>query len=231
MRMIEGPLDGARGRLSSGPTPVIRDRGEHDPRRRAAVHDRARDRTPRAEASVQVRAMARARTARTDTSIDPSWRDYEAEANVFASELLMPRHLVAPSCRGGATEPRDSARDRARVHDVDAGERDPLRAAHGDAARRSTPNAGRSNGRRGAADSRWNLPKGKPLPRGSFAYECARSVDVDDRPQELDAGIWFDTTEKVEIVEHSAPVSEAGGVITLLWVPENAATRLWPHAD
>ena len=70
--------------------------------------------------------------------------------------------------------------------------------------------------------------RGKQLPRGSMAYDCARNAEVDDRARAVHANVWFDTQEDVEIVEHSAPVSEAGGVITLLWVPDRIAIRLWP---
>ena len=70
--------------------------------------------------------------------------------------------------------------------------------------------------------------KGKPVARGSMAYDCARSGDIADRARSVPAKLWIDTNEDVEIIEHSAPVSQVGGVITLLWVPEIIAARLWP---
>jgi hypothetical protein len=70
--------------------------------------------------------------------------------------------------------------------------------------------------------------KNVPLSEKSYAYECASSQEHDDRARMIDANIWLDTTAPIEIVEHSAPVSEVGGVITLLWVPERAAAVLWP---
>ena len=63
-----------------------------------------------------------------------------------------------------------------------------------------------------------------------MALECARNANVHDEARTIDASVWFDTKERVQIVEHSAPVSEAGGVITLLWVPDSAAQRIWPQA-
>ena len=170
-------------------------------------------------------------TARLNKPTDPDQHDYEAEANVFASELLLPRELVAPRCHGAPPSleiPRAIAFEF--TMSVPASSiryvqltRDRCMAVYSE--RGKIEWAPRSRG------FKMELPKGKPLPRGSVAYDCARNVHVDDRPQARDARLWFDTTENVEIVEHSAPVSEAGGVITLLWVPENAATRLWPHAD
>ena len=99
MRIVEGPLRGARGRLSSGLTPIIRiaeNTIEEGARRFTIAHEIGHHvlRHPCKDAGG---ACASARAA---ASLDSSWRDYEAEANAFASELLMPRHLVAECCVG-----------------------------------------------------------------------------------------------------------------------------------
>ncbi|HEX4352957.1 MAG TPA: ImmA/IrrE family metallo-endopeptidase [Polyangiales bacterium] len=230
IRVIEGPLGGSRGRLSSGPKPLIRI--AEDP-----ILDGARRFTLAHEIAHHVLehpsmgAEGACASARENKAGDPNQRDYEVEANVFASELLMPRHLVAPRCEGEEPSleiPRAIAFEFATSIPASAIRyvqltRDRCAAVYSE--------RGKVEWAPSSRGFKVKIPKGKPLPRGSMAMECARSADVDDRSRSMDASIWFDTTEKVEIVEHSATVSEAGGVITLLWVPEPAAARLWKQTE
>src|SRR5262249_54722689 len=99
LRIVEGPLRGARGRLSLGRSPVIRiadDTIEEGARRFTIAHELAHYLLNH-PCSASHGACA---SARASEALHSNWRDYEAEANAFASELLMPRHLVAPHCIG-----------------------------------------------------------------------------------------------------------------------------------
>lgn len=226
MRIVEGPLHGARGRLSMGLRPVIRiaDNTIEEGARRFTIAHEIAHRVLRHPCKDAGGACA---SARASASLDSNWRDYEAEANAFASELLMPRHLVAPRCVGEPSLeiPRAIALEFTTSIPASA-----IRYVQLTNARCSAvfSQQGRIEWAPRSRGFKVTLPRGKVVPRNSFAYACARSQDHDDRARPLDASVWFDTPKRqIEIVEHSAPVSEAGGVITLLWVPEPAASVLW----
>jgi Zn-dependent peptidase ImmA (M78 family) len=228
VRIVEGPLRGARGRLSSGPTPVIRvaeDTINEGARRFTIAHELGHHLLKHpAHASQSACALARA-----DGPPDPDERDYEAEANAFASELLLPRHLVAPKCEGEPSLeiPRSIAFEflmSIPASSIRYVQLTRARCAAIYSERGAIEWAPKSHG------FKTRFTKGRPLPLGSMAFDCARNANVHDEARTIAASVWFDTKERVEIVEHSAPVSEAGGVITLLWVPDLAADRIWPRA-
>jgi len=226
MRIVEGPLRGARGRLSLGLTPIIRiaENTIEEGARRFTIAHEIGHRVLRHPYNDAGGACASARAA---ASLDSNWRDYEAEANAFASELLMPRHLVAPCCVGDPSLeiPRAIALEFTTSIPASA-----IRYIQMTSSRCAAvySQKGRIEWAPKSRGFKVSLQRGQSLPRESFAYACASSQDHDDRARKLDAGIWFDTPkQKIDIVEHSAPVSEAGGVITLLWVPEVAASTLW----
>lgn len=99
LRIVEGPLRGARGRLSVGPKPVIRiaDTTISDGARRFTIAHELAHHLLKHPVTCPEGACASARAAGPP---EPSHRDYEAEANAFASELLLPANLVAPRCEG-----------------------------------------------------------------------------------------------------------------------------------
>jgi Zn-dependent peptidase ImmA (M78 family) len=225
IRIVEGPLRGARGRLVSGPQPVIRiaDDTIEDGARRFTIAHEIGHHVLMHPCSGTHSACA---SARASAALDTNWRDYEAEANAFASELLMPRHLVAPRCDGEPSLeiPRAIALEFGTSIPASAIRYVQLTGARCAAVYSQRGTIEWAPKSRGFKET---LARGAAIPRGSFAYACARSQDHDDRARALDASVWFSTTKRIEIVEHSAPVSEAGGVITLLWVPEVAAAQLW----
>ncbi|MGE3460053.1 MAG: ImmA/IrrE family metallo-endopeptidase, partial [Kofleriaceae bacterium] len=101
LRIVEGPLRGARGRLSSGPRPVIRiadDTFTEGARRFTIAHELAH---------YILKHPSHGRHGpcrpRTNEPPNPAERDHEAEANTLASELLLPRRLVSPRCEGVPT--------------------------------------------------------------------------------------------------------------------------------
>lgn len=228
LQIVEGPLRGARGRLSAGPKPVIRiaDSTISDGARRFTIAHELAHHLLKHPAAGSDGACASARASKDS---DLNHRDYEAEANAFASELLLPRNLVAPRCEGSPSLEIPRAIAFEFTMSVPASSiryvqltRERCAAIYSE--RGEIEWAPKSRG------FKTRFPKGKPLPRGSMAYDCARNASVDDLARAIEASVWFDTTENLEIIEHSAPISEAGGVITLLWVPETAAERLWPRA-
>lgn len=228
LRIVEGPLRGARGRLSSGPKPVIRIAEDtiNEGARRFTVGHELGHHLLKHPAHESEGACA---SARANGPPNTSERDYEAEANGFASELLLPRHLVAPKCEGQPSLeiPRSIAFEflmSVPASSIRYVQLTRARCAAIYSERGTIEWAPKSHG------FKTRFAKGRALPPGSMAFECARNANVHDEARTIDASVWFDTKERVEIVEHSAPVSEAGGVITLLWVPDSAAQRIWPQA-
>lgn len=154
----------------------------------------------------------------------------EAEANTFAAELLMPEALLRRRCevspvdleiaRGIARDFRVSVLAAARRFVELTSERCALVFASGGVVRwvvRSpTFHPFIANGRRVDPDS--------------LAHDVMRGK-VDDRPQDVPASSWLDMSDDggTEIVEHAAPIPEAGAVASLLWIPERRAAALRCH--
>jgi Zn-dependent peptidase ImmA (M78 family) len=228
LRIVEGPLRGARGRLSSGPQPLIRiaENTINEGARRFTIAHELGHHLLKHPAHGSEGACA---SARADGPPNPRERDYEAEANAFASELLLPRHLVAPKCDGDPSLeiPRSIAFEflmSVPASSIRYVQLTRARCAAIYSERGSIEWAPKSHG------FKTRFARGRALPTGSMALECARNANVHDEARTIAANVWFDTKERVDIIEHSAPVSEAGGVITLLWVPDSVADRIWPRA-
>jgi hypothetical protein len=68
------------------------------------------------------------------------------------------------------------------------------------------------------------------LDPGSIAFDYFVKGSIESDPQRVAADAWLPATPSkvahVEIVEHSELVPESGGVLSLLWIPEDAAARL-----
>lgn len=153
-------------------------------------------------------------------------RDYEAEANAFAAELLMPASLLRRTCE---VSPVDLAVPRRIANDYNVS----ILAS----AIRFTELASErcaavfSVGRR----VKWFAPsstftraieRGKLLDATSLAWDYFANGTLADEPQPVPADAWLDTSADVEIVEHSICSHELGTVLTMLWVPERSAPRL-----
>ncbi len=223
LQIVEGPLRGARGRLAAGPRPVIRiadDTIQEGARRFTIAHELAHHVLghPTATEGCSERRESNLR--------ETAQRDHEAEANAFASELLMPRRLVAPrivGCTPSLEIPRAIAFEFSTSIPASA-----IRYVQLTKDRCAVVYSERGTVRWASRSYRFaaTIKKDTPVSHSSYAYECASTQDLDDRA--VDAGVWFTAKEPIAIVEHSAPVSEASGVITLLWVSEPAAAVLWP---
>ncbi len=228
LRIVEGPLRGARGRLSSGPRPVIRI-ADHTltegARRFTIAHEFAHYILKHPSHGPHGPC-----TARSNEPPNPAERDHEAEANTLASELLLPRRLVEPRCEGEPTLaiPRSIASEFVTSLQASSIRYVQLTKSHCSviySERGSIEWAPKSHG------FKTRLQKGQNVPVGSVAMECLHSTRAGDDARRIDARVWFDTKEQLEIIEHSALESDTGGVITLLWVPDLAAEKLWPRSS
>ena len=160
------------------------------------------------------------------TSLRGGDRDYEVEANAFASELLMPESLVRARCE---------------ISPVDLGV--PWQIAHEfsvsilASTRRFVELSSERCIAVFSADGvvQWRHPSatftrdiepGRRLAHDSVAWDFFAKGSIDDRPQPVPASAWLDTLAEVDIVEHSICSREHRTVLSLLWVPEHVAPRL-----
>jgi hypothetical protein len=153
-------------------------------------------------------------------------RNYEAEANAFAGELLMPAHLLQAACEVSPVSmeiPWRIARD----YDVSI-----LASAIRFAELASERCAAVFSSRREvvwtvpSATFPRDIPRGKRLDPESVAWDFFARGAIDDRAQPVPADAWLDTDVAVEIVEHSIASPQHGTVLSLLWIPEAAAGSL-----
>lgn len=153
-------------------------------------------------------------------------RDYEAEANAFASELLMPHALVNERCQQSPVS-LDVAWQIAREFQTSIlasairfTELSPERCAAVFSARRHVSWVAPSE------TFTREIERGRRLDRDSIAWDFYDRGTVDDRAQPVPADAWFETSSEVDIVEHATASIEFGTVLSMLWIPEGAAARL-----
>ncbi len=157
---------------------------------------------------------------------DEKMKIIEIAANAFAGELLLPTFLLRKLCE---TSPvcLDIPWRIAKDYDVSI-----LSAAIRFAeltSERCAAVFSRGNEVVWAARSATfaaRIPRRKLLDRQSVAWDFFAGRRLDDRAQFVPADAWLDTTESVDIVEHSLASHEHGTVLSLLWVPEVVAARL-----
>lgn len=161
-----------------------------------------------------------ARKARDDE------RDYEAEANAFASELLMPHSLLSRSCDVSPVDldvPWQIVREFS-VSILAAARRftelSPERCAAVFSARRQVMWVAQST------TFTREIERGRGLDPDSVAWDFFQSGKIDDRAQPVPADAWFGTSADVEIIEHSIASEEHATVLSMLWIPEHAAGPL-----
>lgn len=153
-------------------------------------------------------------------------RDYEAEANAFAGELLMPHDLVHRWCDVSPVS-LDVPWRMAHEFNVSI-----LASTRQFVAFSPERCAAVFSDRNGVV---WIEPSptftreirlGKTLDPDSLAWDFFASGVIDVRPQPVPADAWLDTSVQVEIVEHSHASAEHRTVISLLWIPERVAAPL-----
>ncbi|MGE0397213.1 MAG: ImmA/IrrE family metallo-endopeptidase [Kofleriaceae bacterium] len=64
------------------------------------------------------------------------------------------------------------------------------------------------------------------LHRDSIAWDFHATGTLDEREQPVPAQAWIDTRANVDIIEHSTFRSDYGTVLSMVWVPEDAAAQL-----
>ena len=153
-------------------------------------------------------------------------RDYEAEANAFGGEMLIPQFLVQSWCDVSPVS-MDVPWRIARELRVSI-----LASAIQFAALTPERCAAVFSKKRHVS---WVAPsptftreirRGRRLDRYSVAWDFFDRGELDDRPQPVPADAWFDTSSEVDIVEHSIAARDHGTVLSLLWIPERAAVKL-----
>jgi Zn-dependent peptidase ImmA (M78 family) len=153
-------------------------------------------------------------------------RDFEAEANAFAGELLMPDDLLRRRCETSpvslAVPFEIAAEFRVSIlaSSIRFAELTSERCAAVFSAKRTVKWCAPS------ATFTREIERGTRLDPASIAWDYYQTGDLDDRPQQVAADAWFRTSADVEIVEHSIASKELGTVLSMLWVPERVAAPL-----
>ena len=153
-------------------------------------------------------------------------RDYEAEANAFASELLMPYTLVHRWCEVSPVT-LDVAWRIAREFNMSIlacarrlAELSPERCAAVFCARREVVWCAPSD------TFTREIERGRRLDSESIAWDFYEKGVIDDRAQGVPADAWLDTSAEVEIIEHATASIDFGTVLSMLWIPERVAAPL-----
>ena len=225
VHVLHGPLHGARARLSRGSNVVVRvsiNTPLEGARKFGLAHELGHHVLRHPLDSFECVCS----NAGTKRDRDPAQRDYEAEANAFASELLMPRELIAPRC---AANPPSLDLARSIAHDFGTSlPASALRVVQMTRARCAAVFSERGEvlWAPGSATFTAQIPRGKRVEPGTGAFDCARTPMNGDVMRLVLADKWFEAPVNIEIVEHSACVPEVNGVITLLRVPDEAASAL-----
>lgn len=153
-------------------------------------------------------------------------RSLEAEANAFASELLMPESLLAERCN---------------VQMVDLSVPRAIEEDYGVSILASTIRFIELTRACCAAvfsadrEVKWfvpsttftrYIPRGRPIDPLSVAADFFTKGEVVREPQLVRADAWLETDRDVDVVEHAICSPQHGTVLSLLWVPEQVAFEL-----
>lgn len=226
VRIVEGGVSGAMARLCWGPEPIIRV-SEHvaDPSEQkwCTCHELAHlvCKHPPDEFDHLCKHERPYKPPRAGTE-----RHYEAEANVFTAEVMMPRDQLSGRCERAAPNLEIAY---AIAKEFTA----PLAASAIRFAELTPERCCVVYSERGKTI--WAVPsarfsakiaRGARLDRRTVAFDWHDRHKIDDRAQPIAADAWLSTDKDVEIIEHSAVLPTTNGVITLLWVPETVAAQL-----
>lgn len=224
LRIIEGPLDGADSQLVRLPgelTIIISDRIKDSAARKFVIgHELGH-----LMLDHPLLTPHRIGDAATKPTANDE-RDYEAEANVFASELTMPHVLVRDWCRVPLVN-LDVPWRIARTFGMSilAGARrfaevTPERCAAVFCAHRKVIWCTESASFTLPIERFWHLNP------GSVASEFWINGAIETGEQLVPAQAWLRTTANVNLVEHATASTEFQTVLSMLWVPDHAAGPL-----
>jgi len=146
-------------------------------------------------------------------------RDYEAEANAFAAELLMPARLLRRTCEVSPVD-LEVPRAIARTYDVSilaSAIRFAELASERCAAVFST--RGTIKWVAPSPTFHYEIARGKKLDRGSLAWDFFATGALAEDPQRVAADAWVSSSREWDLVEHSVCSRELGTVLTMLWIP------------
>ena len=146
-------------------------------------------------------------------------RDYEAEANAFAAELLMPATLLRRACEVSPVD-LEVPRAIARAYDVSilaSAIRFAELASERCAAVFST--RGKVKWVAPSPTFHYEIARGRTLDRGSLAWDFFATGALPDEPQPVAADAWVTSSREWDLVEHSVCSRELGTVLTMLWIP------------
>jgi hypothetical protein len=146
-------------------------------------------------------------------------RDAEVEANAFASELLMPEHLVQPACKVMRAS-LDPALRIAYTFGVSA-RASAIRFTELTDAPCAVVLSERGVVRWTAHSATFLQPitTGRPIDPRSVAWAYFEDGTLSLEMQLVPAAAWLDAAVEVRLVEHSIASHERGTVLTMLWVP------------
>ena len=152
-------------------------------------------------------------------------RDYEAEANAFASEMTMPYAIVHRWCSATPVTldmPWRIAKAFGMTILASAirfTELSPERCAAVFSSRQRVVWCAESS-------TFPAIERGRALDPASLAYEFWERGEIEEREQFVPADAWFATSAPVDIVEHATASVEHGTVLSMLWGPERVANPL-----
>jgi hypothetical protein len=152
-------------------------------------------------------------------------RNYEAEANAFASELLMPEKLVREKYDLSKVDlevPRKIAADY-NVSVLASSIR--FTELTGERCAAVFSAGGRVQWARTSAALTHSVPQ-RPLAPSSLAYSFFDRGALAEDPGHVPAEAWFETAAQVQIREHSMCSQELRTVLSILWVPPEIANNL-----
>lgn len=151
----------------------------------------------------------------------------EQEANAFAASLLMPKQFFAPMCYN--VDPTlDAVSELARIYSTSL-------TATGirytqftrEAAVLVFSQAGAVkwfSGSDAFNSLELFLPQGERLDKGMLASLYFRDYSVSAKPRHVPASAWLDSKQcriGAKILEHSRPMHEHNGVLTMLWIDDD----------
>ncbi|HEY4243689.1 MAG TPA: ImmA/IrrE family metallo-endopeptidase [Kofleriaceae bacterium] len=225
LRIIEGPLDGADSQLVRFPgelTIIISDRIKDTASRKFVIaHELGH-----VVLEHPMLPPHRIGDAAASPPTADDVRDYEAEANAFASELTMPHLLIRDWCRVVPVNLEMPWRI-ARTFGMSIlaasrrfAELSPERCAAVFAAHRKVMWCTES------ASFTVPIERYRYLDPGSLASAFWSKGAIEEREQFVPANAWLRTTASVQIVEHATASHEFRTVLSMLWVPDHAAEPL-----
>jgi hypothetical protein len=152
-------------------------------------------------------------------------RDYELEANRFASELLMPEHLVRAEFELSKVDLDVCRRIASRFNVSILASTIRFTELASERCAAVFSSAGKISWVRASESFRLQIPYRELLP-SSLAYGFFATGTLVELPVNVPADAWFSTEAQVDIVEHSTSSQEHNTVLSMLWIPEPVAPIL-----